>query len=643
MSHSTSQRAKMRQMDLDLGNETTQVRIRLATAGGNGGEQVAWEFQGIHSDCICVVHSLSERPTEQLAILSDGEHAPTILMLEETDYDLEVVWPEGHPQKGDKDLPFLFHADNPPCGSSLDEHVYSLRFRGYVGKGYLDVSIGGRIYGIPIEVRSKKIGYVDHYRQMLRDIADWHCTLLLELGSPLFRGYDIGGRSETCYEDFLILDHLFNGTNLFGSFMSIDSDPHVEIRRERAMHPNGIATSIDISRLPNLVSSGNLVCRDAGPIAGHLHPLYIPVTETCISRDTPENRLVKDLFLYAHDLSCRLLNDSKNRNGYISSILEGIRCRCLEALSTDWLDEVGELESIPYHSMVLLRRDDYHDILESYLLLGAGAKMRDPEIEGLLSGHNRRLSETYEQWCYLKLFDYLREMCDPHDLKSIGSRPNIEKDAWNVSALKGKGVVFPINVPLDPDGDIESDLIVNVELYYNRKTDVEDEESVFYSYSVGLQPDFTLVISIPSGHRRIVNFDAKYKAVPMDDPNSDDEADDGARGFWVRDLYKMHTYRDAMLRSFGSYILYPGHSKYPKTFVKSRHRQDGFGIPSVGAVPLIPGGETETLKGFLRRLIDTVAQTLIHDVVMDCQNRGRKDSACQLTDKGRVSDVKRNV
>ena len=219
--------------------------------------------------------------------------------------------------------------------------MYSLRFRGYVGKGYLDVSIGGRIYGIPIEVRSKKIGYVDHYRQMLRDIADWHCTLLLELGSPLFRGYDIGGRSETCYEDFLILDHLFNGTNLFGSFMSIDSDPHVEIRRERAMHPNGIATSIDISRLPNLVSSGNLVCRDAGPIAGHLHPLYIPVTETCISRDTPENRLVKDLFLYAHDLSCRLLNDSKNRNGYIypnsdqaSAVLDAFRME-LDRLGVD--------------------------------------------------------------------------------------------------------------------------------------------------------------------------------------------------------------------------------------------------------------------------------------------------------------------
>ena len=66
------------------------------------------------------------------------------------------------------------------------------------------------------------------------------------------------------------------------------------------------------------------------------------------------------------------------------------------------------------------------------------------------------------------------------------------------------------------------------------------------------------------------------------------------------DIYKMHTYKDAILRSEGAYILYPGDSS--KVFRGVEDEK----IPSVGAFPLTPGklGEEENeLASFIKAVL----------------------------------------
>lgn len=76
------------------------------------------------------------------------------------------------------------------------------------------------------------------------------------------------------------------------------------------------------------------------------------------------------------------------------------------------------------------------------------------------------------------------------------------------------------------------------------------------------------------------------------------------------DLYKMHSYKDAIRRSGGAYILYPGKSNDKTTF-------QGFHeiIPGVGAFSLRPNNEreaTENIKTFIDKVIENLEDVLSH-------------------------------
>ena len=62
-----------------------------------------------------------------------------------------------------------------------------------------------------------------------------------------------------------------------------------------------------------------------------------------------------------------------------------------------------------------------------------------------------------------------------------------------------------------------------------------------------------------------------------------DNEEEAYKKFKYGDLYKMHTYKDAILKTEGAYVLYPGDDK--KIFRVTEEKP----IPSVGAFPLTPG------------------------------------------------------
>ena len=105
-----------------------------------------------------------------------------------------------------------------------------------------------------------------------------------------------------------------------------------------------------------------------------------------------------------------------------------------------------------------------------------------------------------------------------------------------------------------------------------------------------------------------LHFDAKYRVTGAQSASFSEEADQAnlSRGSAKRDdLVKMHAYRDAIHRTAGAYILYPGDDVV-------NQRQFSELLPGLGAFPLRPGEEealgVEAISHFLADVLDHVAE-----------------------------------
>ena len=168
-------------------------------------------------------------------------------------------------------------------------------------------------------------------------------------------------------------------------------------------------------------------------------------------------------------------------------------------------------------------------------------------------------------------------------------------------------------------------LHVHVDLYYNRAFCEKDFDAQSYagSYSRKFRPDYTIAIysdayeneraALRDGAVSFLHFDAKYRLIRLlgkDDATEEaldkEKAEEVVHHYRHGDLMKMHTYRDAIRRTIGSYVIYPG------------DEEDTFSLydeilPGVGAFVLKPSkseaGE-ETLRKFLEDVIQYRAKNL---------------------------------
>ena len=552
----------------------------------------------------CVSQKTSIDGSTPIMIYSgDDRSISPILLLEETEYEVML--------RGNVDSAFDYILSNSGeialrrmhLHRSPDERMYTLSFRGYVGKGWFDVTSGDREIRIPFEVRSKKIDYLEDYPVMLADISEFSTSLLIGVNSPLYGEFGLGEvRNDTLYEDFMLLDHIFGRMDLVGAYNLACSNRHSEMRSVSEMVPVGIAKDIDPSDLVSMISGDNLVLMDGGPIMGAYAPILVSGRDCIDDLDTPENRVVKDLIVTVQRMVHQLIsNPLSNGSSYIFNRLAEMRSDIDVMASDPWLNEVGDLGMISFGSTVLRSRAGYSELFSIYQMIGLGVMFRQDDLEDLLRGQNNRVYQVYEYWCYTRLYHSLYEMSD--------NKPDFPLDKvdgrWTMSIRRGNSVEF--SIPLD-------DRRVDVTLHYNRKFDQRDGR--FRSYSIEFRPDFTLMIRTDSdpGSRFIINFDAKYKAKPDNGGNPDQDDENLDPDCWEFDIYKMHTYRDALLHSFGSYILYPGRKgvMYPKPLRdEDWSGRDSLIIPSVGAVPLIPGSVRDYD-------LDEVLRSLLHEIAGVC-------------------------
>lgn len=509
------------------------------------------------------------------------------------------------------------------------------RFVNYLGSAWIEASLQGLPpVRIAFEVASPKLDYEQEYRSMVEAVGAECQQLLLEWGTPasLNLSADPAKQHQTLLEQFLFLRHVLGPEKLDLYLEIISRRPHSRLERELAWKPAGTAD-------PALFISDPLPCGRHWRLAtNRLVPSEIMEDRKFDSTDTPPNRFVKFALQSLRNLCQAVLTATRGGKPAFAPddavTLEALSMlRSLEAfLALPLFTGVGELRRIPFESTALQRREGYREILLAWLMLDAAAQLDWPGREDAYDGTTRDVATLYEYWLYFLLVrafrDHLGMISEQDPLGSVdGALPFCCRadDGRLVINLKQREASFA-RFRWERNGHH-----LRVHFFYNRsfrRRGVGERGT----YSKTFRPDYTLVI-IPeefsgpewraaeqaaeaAGRIAYLHFDAKYRGENLpglfgasetepDDP--DDERLRAAGTVKNVDLYKMHTYNEAIRRTVGSYVLYPGTDAEPEK-ANARFERYHEVVPGIGAFAVRPKKDALPPDGlpFLVGFIDEI-------------------------------------
>ncbi len=513
------------------------------------------------------------------------------------------------------------------------------RFVNYLGAAWMEATVAGQPpVRISFEVASPKLDYEQEYRSMVETIGDECQQLLLEWGTPasMNLAVDPEKQIQTLLEQFLFLRHVL-GPDLLDLYLeTIARRSHTRLERELVWKPFGTAD-------PSLLAVDPLR-RGRGwqSFGGRVVPAELQTERKFESADTPPNRFVKFALLRFREICDSVLEAKRNGKQAFApedsvSLEATSMLRSLDALLAQPLfDDVGELRRIPFESTTLQRREGYREILLAWLMLDAAAQLDWPGREDAYDGTTRDVATLYEFWLYflfVRAFrDRLGMVSEQDPLARIdGALPFCcrASDGRLVINLRQGEASFS-RFRWEKDGRA-----LRVHFFYNRsfgRKGVGERGS----YSKTFRPDYTLVI-IPeefdqldwsraeraaekAGLIAYLHFDAKYRGENLpglfgDAEKEEDEPEDRpsrATGTVKRvDLYKMHTYNEAIRRTVGSYVLYPGLP--PQEGDATRYERYHEVVPGIGAFAVRPAKQGETPVG-LESACEFIREILAHQL-----------------------------
>jgi predicted component of viral defense system (DUF524 family) len=289
-------------------------------------------------------------------------------------------------------------------------------------------------------------------------------------------------------------------------------------------------------------------------------PLTVDTPVVLETTNTVENRFVAAVIDLAGQVVWRYEAAAARRDspGIAARLQEarGIATQLQQWRKHTVLADLVSARGIPVQSTVMRGRIGYRELMLFFGELLNRTRGLDPEDARRLIDA-REVSLIYEYWSY---FVVLRSV-----ERALRREPVVDSVVHGVFGSKL------------PNGFCAR--IGDVLVYFN-----QTYSAGAGSYSVSLRPDITLRLA--SGELHI--FDAKFKRDVL--PARDDVDEDGEESAARRgDLYKMHTYRDA-LDARSVFVLYPGTKtdKYPISPQPAP-------FEGVGAIALRPGESTEVL------------------------------------------------
>jgi Uncharacterized conserved protein len=471
----------------------------------------------------------------------------------------------------------------------------------------------GRVH---LEVRSVKTSYREDYRRMLEEITDKCTSLVMQCNSPVSQLFtqDYSGDPETLYEQFAFIKSIIDTSEFIEAVHRIISDP-VTRWKDR----DNLADTRKIGRINNSILKQFISGSDRFDLPFN-HPLRkklsslpakVIITDKTETADTPENRFIKHVLSvfrnFSSDIKKRIAPGSREYDeaNKIEETLENI-------LQDSLFKEISAPQSLAVSSPVLQRKEGYREVLRVWLMFDVASKLIWKGGDDVYSAGKRNVALLYEYWLFFKLLELMQEIFNIEP-ESVEKLIEPTADGLGLKLKSGK------HIPLYGTYDIGTRKL-KVQFSYNRTFSGGSDYPEGGSWTKSMRPDYTLSIwpadfSVDEAETQEVmvhvHFDAKYKVEHLFDilgknqfdseKEMDEEKIENNKGIYKRaDLLKMHAYKDAIRRTSGAYVLYPGNEKYSRT---------GFHeiLPGLGAFPINPSrtdnGTTE-LKKFIQDVVN---------------------------------------
>lgn len=479
-----------------------------------------------------------------------------------------------------------------------------------------------------LEVRSRKLNYKADYQEMLEEITEQCVDLLQELKAPsLFNAEpDPGHDPATLAQRFAFVRALLQSTGFDNALHRITTHPHQIWQHES--HDQSTARGFKPSgKVLRQLAQGSR--RVAVPVTHPMHttlatlPEYVTVTRATPTQDTPENRFVKFALRSFHGfldtMRSRVVDMAKDARLVLE--ITALCTKLDEALGSEVLRHVGEPNFLPLGSPTLQRREGYREILQAWLNFAMAAKLVWHGGEQVFGAGQRDVATLYEYWVFFKLLGVVASV---FNLDKPANETLLEQtaDGFGLKLKAGKFMALT-------GRSTQLGRLLEVQFSYNRSFRATQKPRVPGSWTENLRPDYTLSlwpVGFTAEEAELqelmvhVHFDAKYRidqvtallseatdAAAMDEEALgtalDAEKQDESRGSYKRaDLLKMHAYRDAIRRTQGAYVIYPGQLGADKR-LESFHEV----LPGLGAFSLRPGVGTTVLEAFLLDVVSHVA------------------------------------
>jgi predicted component of viral defense system (DUF524 family) len=379
--------------------------------------------------------------------------------------------------------------------------------------------------------------------------------------------------------------------------------PHHRLENEQRLVPSEQVRNMDAHGLARILERPHrwsavppaLAERSAlaSALKEHL-PREVEQRTVRASYDTPENQFCKWFLDFATGIISEVRKNASRKPENQSRRLFATRvladCEWMEQAlhpiqrHTLW-KQVGPMVSIPASSTVLQSRQGYKAVFGHFSKLCLASNclpLSSAELMRLLEVKDIAL--LYELWTYFELVAQVRTLLGPP-----ATTVSVRTERWELKAPHGLLVRWRNGVEASFNATYE-----------------RSSRAGRRSYSVRLRPDISLLVpseAAPALHL----FDAKFKLewVARRTEDADEEAEQSGI-FKNEDLYKMHTYRDAIAQARTAWVLYPG----DEFICFSAHGEElkdpgalGPQVSGIGAIPMQPGELKSALATVLARLL----------------------------------------
>ncbi len=526
------------------------------------------------------------------------------------DYELRYIGSSKPPA-------YEFTANSYVVPHSRKKQIGSIAPNIYVGTLSLKLIHPGKpaeYYEVALEVRSVKADYRTDYRDMLEFITERCTELLMQSDAPAYHNFepDFNEDSQSLYQKFTFIKSIVGSDEFNEAVHRIITNPATQwketnelkdIRRVKRFTNNNVRQFLSGSNRTRLPGDHFLNQYGLDSL-----PVKIQTSQKVDCIDTAENRFIK----HALEVFTKFSTDIYEAPKASADLKEAadLLIRNLEGhLSHSVFKEISRANTLKLNSPLLQRKEGYREVYKAWLMFDLAAKLIWSGGDDVYHLGKKDIAVLYEYWLFFKLLELFEKS---FQLKSKPVDELIEKRDNGLNLRLKQGTYIPLEGVYNHAGRK-----LNVRFSYNRSFGGKSDYPNSGSWTTTLRPDYTLSVW-PAGIKEKqaeqeelivhVHFDAKYKVENFADylkQQSDDELDSektaNRKGIYKNaDLLKMHAYKDAIRRTGGAYVLYPGTEKI---------KQRGFHeiIPGLGAFPVRPS-KTDSgiaeLKNFILEVVD---------------------------------------